>query len=132
MKTTEDCEKMPKPTGPSDPNTVALIRDLRKKGASDKKHNFWTVLSKKLEKPRRIRPAVNLSKINRYAKADELVVIPGKVLASGEIKGSYTVAALNFSVVAEEKIIKAGGKALSLRDLLELPAKDIQKVRILA
>ncbi|HUU78200.1 MAG TPA: 50S ribosomal protein L18e [candidate division Zixibacteria bacterium] len=123
---------MPKPTGPSDPNTVALIRDLRKKGASDKKHNFWTVLSKKLEKPRRIRPAVNLSKINRYAKADELVVIPGKVLASGEIKGSYTVAALNFSVVAEEKIIKAGGKALSLRDLLELPAKDIQKVRILA
>lgn len=123
---------MPKPTGPSDPNTVALIRDLRKKGASDKKHNFWTVLSKKLEKPRRIRPAVNLSKINRYAKVDELVVIPGKVLASGEIKGSYTVAALNFSIVAEEKIIKAGGKALSLRDLLELPAKDIQKVRILA
>jgi large subunit ribosomal protein L18e len=123
---------MPKPTGPSDPITVALIRDLRKKGASDKKHNFWTVLSKKLAKPRRQRPIVNLSKISRYAKKDELVVIPGKVLASGEIKGSYTVAALNFSEVAEEKIIKAGGRAISLRDLIELPATEIKKVRIMA
>ena len=123
---------MPKPTGPSDPNTVALIRDLRKKGASDKKHSFWTVLSKRLEKPRRQRPAINLSKISRYAKKTELIVVPGKVLASGEIKGSYTVAALNFSVTAEEKIVKAGGKALSLRDLMELPATQIKNVRILA
>jgi large subunit ribosomal protein L18e len=123
---------MPKPTGPSDPITVALIRDLRKKGASDKKHNFWTVLSKRLAKPRRQRPIVNLSKISRYAKKDELVVVPGKVLASGEIKGSYTVAALNFSEVAEEKIIKAGGRAISLRDLIELPATELKKVRIMA
>ena len=123
---------MPKPTGPSDPNTVALIRDLRKKGASDKKHNFWTVLSKRLAKPRRQRPAVNLSKISRYAKKTELVVVPGKVLASGEIKGSYTIAALNFSEIAEEKITKAGGRALSLRDLMELPATELKRVRILA
>jgi len=123
---------MPKPTGPSDPNTVALIRDLRKKGAKDSKHTFWTVLSKRLGKPRRQRPAINLSKISRYAAKNELVVVPGKVLASGEIKGSYTIAALNFSEVAEEKIIKAGGKTLSLRDLLELPAAEIKKVRILA
>jgi large subunit ribosomal protein L18e len=123
---------MPKPTGPSDPNTVALIRDLRKKGASDKKHNFWTVLSKKLAKPRRQRPVVNLSKISRYARKGELVVVPGKVLASGEIKSSYTIAALNFSDIAEDKIIRAGGKTLSLRDLMNLPATELQKVRILA
>jgi len=123
---------LPKPTGPSDPNTVALIRDLRKKGAADKKHSFWTVLSKKLAKPRRQRPVVNLSKISRYAKSDELVVVPGKVLASGEIKGSYTIAALNFSEVAEAKIVKAGGKVLSLQELLKLPASELQKIRILA
>ncbi len=123
---------MPKPTGPSDPNTVALIRDLRKKGAADKKHNFWKVLSKRLAKPRRQRPAVNLSKISRYAKKTELVVVPGKVLASGEIKGSYTIAALNFSEVAEAKITKAGGRALTLRDLMELPATELKKIRILA
>jgi len=123
---------LPKPTGPSDPNTVALIRDLRKKGAADKKHSFWTVLSKKLAKPRRQRSVVNLSKISRYAKSDELVVIPGKVLASGEIKGSYTIAALNFSEVAEAKIVKAGGKVLSLQELLKLPASELQKIRILA
>ena len=129
---TEDCEKLPKPTGPSDPNTVALIRDLRKKSAADKKHNFWNVLSKRLGKPRRIRPAINLSKISRYARKGELVVVPGKVLASGEIKGSYTVAALNFSEVAIEKITKAGGKAITLRDLMELPATELKRVRILA
>ncbi len=129
---TEDCEKMPKPTGPSDPNTVALIRDLRKKNVSDKKHNFWLVLSEKLGKPRRRRPAINLSKISRYAKKTELVVVPGKVLASGEIKGSYTVAALQFSAIAEEKIQKAGGTTLSLRELMELPATQVKNVRILA
>jgi len=129
---TEDCEKMPKPTGPSDPNTVALIRDLRKKNVSDSKHNFWLVLSKKLEKPRRQRPAVNLSKISRFAKKTELVVVPGKVLASGEIKGSYTVAALQFSAIAEEKIQKAGGTTISLRELMELPATQVKNVRILA
>ncbi|NPE07891.1 MAG: 50S ribosomal protein L18e [Asgard group archaeon] len=123
---------MPKPTGPSDPNTVALIRDLRKKSAADMKHNFWNVLSRKLGKPRRIRPAINLSKISRYARKGELVVVPGKVLASGEIKGSFTVAALNFSEVAKEKITKAGGKAITLRDLMELPATELKRVRILA
>jgi len=128
---TEDCEKMPKPTGPSDPNTVALIRDLRKKGAADQKHTFWTVLSTRLGKPRRQRPVVNLSKISRYAKKDELIVIPGKVLASGEIKGSYTIAALNFSEIAVEKITKAGGKTLSLIDLMNLPAAELAKVHIL-
>jgi large subunit ribosomal protein L18e len=122
---------MPKPTGPSDPNTIALIRDLRKRGASDKKHSFWTVLSETLSKPRRQRPIVNLSKISRYARKDELVVVPGKVLASGDITTGLTVAALNFSTVAKEKIIKAGGTPISLRDLMELPKSQVQKVRIL-
>lgn len=123
---------MPTPTGPSDPITVALIRDLRKKSAKDKRHSFWVDLSERLEKPRRLRPAVNLSKISRSAKNTELVIVPGKVLASGEIKGSYTVAALNFSEIAEQKIVKAGGKAISLQELMNLPANDLKNVRILA
>ena len=61
-----------------------------------------------------------------------MVVVPGKVLASGEINGSFTVAALNFSEVAKEKITKAGGKAITLRDLMELPATELKRVRILA
>lgn len=122
---------MPKRTGPSNPNTVRLIRDLRKRGAKDQKHSFWTDLSKRLGKPRRQRPVVNLSKISRYAKEDELVVVPGKVLASGQLQGSYTIAALNFSLVAMQKIIQAGGKPISLRDLLELPASKIKNIKIL-
>ncbi|MEA2070661.1 MAG: 50S ribosomal protein L18e [Asgard group archaeon] len=122
---------MPKPTGPSNPNTVRLIQNLRKKGASDKKHSFWIDLSERLSKPRRQRACVNLSKITRYAKEDELVVIPGKVLASGELTSAYTIAALNFSRVAEEKIVMAGGKALSLQELMELPKKDIKNIRII-
>ena len=123
---------MPKQTGPSDPNTVALIRDLKKKGASDKKHSLWLVLSEKLAKPRRQRPVVNLSKISRYAKKDEIVVVPGKILASGEINDSFTIAALNFSAMAEEKIVKAGGKVISLRELMNLPAVDLKRIRYLS
>jgi large subunit ribosomal protein L18e len=122
---------LPKPTGPSNPITVQLINELRKKGREDKKYSFWNVLSERLGKPRRQRPVVNLSKISRYANEGDLIVVPGKVLASGQLSKSNTIVALNFSRTAKEKILKAGGKPLSLHDLLELPQKDLEHVRIL-
>jgi large subunit ribosomal protein L18e len=46
------------------------------------------------------------------------VVVPGKVLASGELDHEVSVAALSFSKAAREKIEKAKGKALTIMELV--------------
>lgn len=57
--------------------------------------------------------------MNRYTKKSETVVVPGKVLAAGEIDHPIIIAALSFSEKAEEKIRAAHGKCLSLKDLVK-------------
>ncbi len=109
---------MPYPTGPTDPNVVQIIRTLRKKSNANDAP-IWKAVSKRLLKSRRSRPAVNLSRISRYADKDDVVVVPGKVLSSGELKHPVTIAALAFSERAIEKITAAKGKAITLLEAAE-------------
>ena len=60
----------------------------------------------------------NLSRLSRHAPEGAIVLIPGKLLGSGEVEGSPTVAAYSASEGARDKIIAAGGKYLSLNDLM--------------
>jgi Ribosomal protein L18E len=73
---------------------------------------------------------VNVGKINRYAKENEIVIIPGKVLASGTIGTAVKVAALNFSDAAREKITEAKGTCMSIEELVAANPKG-SKVKIL-
>lgn len=80
---------------------------------------IWRTVAEELLKPTRRRRAVNISKINRYTQANDVVVVPGKVLGSGELDHPVVVAALNFSKTAIEKIQRAGGRAISIFELLK-------------
>jgi len=113
---------MPKPTGPTDPNLNELIKELRKT-----KQKSYLVLARHLEKSRRKKLGVNVSKIDRISKEDEAVAVPGKVLASGEIKKPVNVYAWSFSKEAKEKITKAKGTCMMLDDLI----KNKTKARII-
>lgn len=116
-------------SGPSNPIVASLIEDLRVK-AFENEAPIWRRVSKILQRSRRQRAAVNLSKISRYAQDGESVVIPGKVLASGELDKGVTVAAIAFSKSAEEKILASNGRALTILDLVEENPKG-SNVRIL-
>ena len=70
-----------------------------------------------MEKPTRKRRIVNLSKINRYTKENDIIVVPGKVLGSGNLEHKVTIAAYKFSNSAKEKIKKAGAKMIPLLEL---------------
>ncbi len=94
------------------------IRELRK-AANRHDAAIWDYVAELLERPRRLRYEVNLSKINRYTKPGETVVVPGKVLGAGNIDHPVTVAALGFSEQAVEKIRKAGGRVIHILKLLE-------------
>ena len=106
-----------KPTGPTNPILKELIEKIRSQGYKEN-IPFLIELAKKLETPRRRRPEVNLSKLNRVCKDNETIVVPGKVLSSGILKKPLTVAAASFSLKAIEKIEKSGGKAITIKELL--------------
>lgn len=114
----------------SNPNLVKLIDELlvasAKNGAK-----VWKDIAERIAKPRRLYAEVNVSKIERYAKDNETIIVPGKVLGSGKINKKVTVAALSFSESAKRKIEDAGGKCLTITQLLEENPKG-SGVRIMA
>ena len=104
--------------GPTDPNVASLIVELRK-FSNKNEAPIWRSISDKLRKPRRNRSEVNISKINRYSSENDKVVVPGKVLGSGELNHPVTVAALSFSEAAKSKITAANGRILHIQKLME-------------
>ncbi len=98
-------------------NLRKLVDELKKKSAEENV-KIWKRIATDLERPTRIRRLVNISKLNRFTKKDDVIVVPGKVLGSGDIDHSVTVAAFTFSEQAKEKINKMG-KAISLAELLK-------------
>ncbi len=107
-----------KRTGPTNIVLRKTIRELRK-AANKNKAPIWDAVADLLEKPRRKRIAVNVSRINRYTRNGEVVVVPGKVLGAGSLDHPVTVAAISFSKKALEKILAVGGKAMHILDLVK-------------
>ena len=106
-----------------------LIVELRK-AASAGKVPLWKRIAADLSKPTRQRRAVNLSRIDRYTKENDVVIVPGKVLSSGDLTHKVQVAAFTFSQQAKEKIAKAQGSAVSITDLLQKNPEG-KKVKII-
>lgn len=119
---------MSKPTGPTNPEMKRLIEDIRNQGYKEKVP-FLLDIANKLETSKRKRPEVNLSDLNRVCKEKETAIVPGKVLATGTLKKQLTVAAASFSMSSIEKIQKAGGKAISISELIKINPKG-KDVRI--
>lgn len=91
---------------------------------------IWAALADELDRPKRRRNAVNLSRISRHTGPGDVVAVPGKVLASGSLAHPVTVAAYSFSDGAREKIALAEGRAIDLTTLLE-EGFEPSKIRIL-
>ena len=91
---------------------------------------IWRDIAKRLEKPINHWAEVNVSKIAMYARVDETVLIPGKLLGCGEIDRAVTVAAYRASAGGRKKIANAGGKVISISELVDENPKG-RRVRIL-
>ncbi len=116
-------------TGPTNIVARKLIDELYK---ASKLHQApaWSRVAELLAKPTRRRPHVNLSKINRYARDGEMVIVPGKVLGAGRLEKKVTIAAFAFSESALEKIKASGSRAITIAEAVrENPRAS--KVRII-
>lgn len=108
-----------KRTGPTNPHLRKLIVALEIAG---RKHApIWKKVAELLSKPTRKRIEVNVSKFNKI-KGDTFVV-PGVVLGGGRVTRPITVAAYRFTPSAKKKIEEAGGKAISIEELIEMNPK---------
>ena len=96
-------------------NTITVL----KKASRSTKKAIWKALAEELDKPKRRRVTVNLSRINRYTKEGQVVAVPGKVLATGLLDHAVKVAAFDFSDMAKKKIELVKGESMSLTELLE-------------
>ncbi len=108
---------MVKRTGPQTLELQKLINELKIIGNKNNV-SLWKRVAKELEKSTRVRRSVNIYKIDKYTRDNEIALVPGKVLSMGELTKKITVAAYQFSDTAREKI-NSMGKAISIKELLE-------------
>lgn len=113
----------------SNPNLVGLIQKL-KEASRTNEAQIWRDIALRLEGPSSNWAEVNISRLDRYAGENETVVIPGKLLGAGETTKKLTVAAFRSSTQAKEKIERAGGKSMSIEELL-VKNPSGSKVRIM-
>ena len=107
-----------KETKSTNPELVKIIRFLKKQ-SKEQKAGVWGDVAEALSKPRRIRASVNLSRINRHTERSDIVIVPGKILGTGALDHALTIASLDLSSKAAQKLKAAKAKYLSIIELVE-------------
>lgn len=80
---------------------------------------IWSKLAKLALKPSSARRVVNLTKINDISKENDVIVVPGKVLGTGNVLHKVTLSSFSISNAAAKKIIESGGKIISFSEMIE-------------
>src|SRR5574341_2542895 len=96
-------------------NTVWILRSAAKKT----KAPIWKDLERRVAGPRSNKSEVNLGTLAQVTKANEIVMVPGKILGTGNIGHKLTVCAFSISESAARKIGQEGGKVIALEDLIK-------------
>lgn len=120
---------MAKGTGPTNSQLQSLVMELKKK-AIQENAPIWKRIATDLEKSTRRRRIVNLSRINRFTKDSDVIIVPGKVLGSGMLDHKLTIAAFSFSEGAVEKLKANKCDVLSIPELIQKKPKS-QDIRII-
>ena len=113
----------------TNPLLISLIGELKKQ-SNENDVSIWKDIALRLQKPLNNWPVVNLEKIDKYTSEKETALIPGKVLSDGALTKKITIAAWSFSKQAQEKIKKAGGKYITIEELVKSNPKG-KDIRIL-
>ncbi len=87
------------------------------------KDKFYKLISKYLSRPKRKMEPVNLLKINKTSLDNDVVVVPSKVLAHGDLTKKVKIYAFSYSKKCEEKIKSSGSEIHKLSELLDKKIK---------
>ena len=113
----------------SNSELVKTVTNL-KKASRENDAPLWRSIAQRLEGPARNWPSVNISKLEFNVNKNSKVVVPGKLLGSGNITKKITVSAYSFSQSAKNKVEAAGGKCLSYNEFIKSNPKGTDVVVI--
>ena len=111
----------------TNPNLEDLIFEL-KRLSRENEAPIWRTVAKKLAKPSRVWAEVNIADVDKHSQAKESVLIPGKLLGTGNLTKPVNVAAYSASESAIKKVEQAGGKFMTFIELAEQNPKGIHEV----
>jgi len=78
------------------------------------KHPEWRKISQIISGPNKKYSSVNLKIIEQKTSAGDTIIIPGKVLGTGEVTKKLRVCALDFSETSKEKLEKNNGEVVTI------------------
>jgi large subunit ribosomal protein L18e len=116
-------------TKTTNPQLIELIKTLRKTGR-EQDAPIWLDVADYLAKTRSNRVTVNISNINRHTEKSDVVVVPGKILASGTLNHQITIASFEASTTAKAKLEPSKSTYITIQELLETNPKG-SKVKII-
>lgn len=95
-----------------------MARELH--SASKKnKAPIWSRLAELALKPSSAKKTVNLSQIDKLTKDGDIIMVPGKVLGTGNMSHKITLCSFSISNSGAQKVIQAGGKIQSSSELIK-------------
>ena len=94
-----------------------MIKDL-KQASKKNEAPIWSRLAKLAIKPS-ARKIVNLTRINKITKDNDVLFVPGKVLGTGNISHKIILSSFSISTTAAKKIIQTGGTIMTYSDMIK-------------
>ncbi len=96
---------------------LTMVKELKTASAKNKAP-IWQKLAEMAQKPGIAQRLVNVKKINDVTKENDVIVVPGKVLGTGNISHKVTLCSFSISTSAAQKILAAGGKIINYSELI--------------
>ena len=95
-----------------------MVKDL-KQASKTNEAPIWSRLADLAIKPSSSRRIVNLTRINKITKENDVLFVPGKVLGTGNISHKITLSSFSMSTTAANKIIQTGGSIMTYSDMIK-------------
>ena len=89
-----------------------MIKDL-KQASKKNEAPIWSRLAELAIKPSTSKRVVNLTRINKITKDNDVLFVPGKVLGTGNISHKIILSSFSMSTTAAKKIIQTGGMIMT-------------------
>lgn len=101
-------------------NQVVIQMAKELKVASKKnKAPIWLKLAEMALKPSRTKRVVNLGQIDRHVSDNDIVIVPGKVLGTGNISHKITLCSFSISTTGAKKVLQSGGKIIGVSQMIK-------------
>ncbi len=101
-------------------NQVVLHMAKKLQVASKKnKAPIWSRLAEMALKPSRARKVLNLGQLDKFVNDNDVIVVPGKVLGTGNISHKITLCSFSISASGAKKVVQSGGKIVDFSHLIK-------------